>query len=106
MVSGARRFCLALKAACSIQTLSEGAGQYFERNLALESGVFGQEDFSHAAPAEQADDLVWPDAASDGRLIEILRGRPRGFRKDRRVNETPFPLVRSDQSPDLFTQLL
>src|SRR5262245_35582876 len=82
MVESGGRLRLPLKPEQAIRILFDGGGQYFERDLAFESGVLGQEDFSHAASAEQADDLVWPDAPPDRRLIEIIRGRPRGFRKD------------------------
>src|SRR5262245_31659161 len=104
MVESGGRLRLPLKPEQAIRILFDGGGQYFERDLAFESGVLGQEDFSHAASAEQADDLVWPDAPPDRSLIEIIRGRPRGFRKDWRVNEIAFSLVSGEQSLRLFTQ--
>src|SRR5262252_6988614 len=104
MVERGSRFRLAFETSQAIRTLSEVAGQYFERDLAFESDVLGQEDFSHTAPAKRADDLVRPDAASDRRLIEIISGQPRVFRKDWRLNEIAFSLVSGEQSFGLFTQ--
>src|SRR5215510_13327950 len=100
------RFRFVFESSYAIRIFCEGGGQYFERDLAFESGILGQEDFSHPATAEQADDLVMPDAAPDRRLIAIIIRQPRSPHENWRVNEAALPLVRSDKSLGLRAQLL
>src|SRR4030095_7927825 len=100
------RFRFVFETSHAIRIFCEGGGQYFERDLAFESGIFCQEDFSHPATAEQADDLVMPDAAPDRRLIAIIIRAPRSARENWRVNEAALPLVGSDKSLGLRAQLL
>src|SRR5262245_22216010 len=103
MVERRGRLRFAFETAHAIQILNEGGWQYFERDLAFESGVLGQKDFAHSALAELADDLIRPDAAPDRRLIASIIRQPLSLRKDWRVNETALPLVSGDQSLGLLT---
>ena len=51
-------------------------GSALSATLRSSRDVLGQEDFSHSAPAELADDLVRPDAPPDRRLIAVIVHQP------------------------------
>jgi hypothetical protein len=58
MVDGSDRLCLALEALTPLGVRGRQLGKELQRHLAMQPGVFGDEDLSHAALPERADDDI------------------------------------------------
>jgi hypothetical protein len=58
VVQGGDRLRLALEPLARNGVVGKDRREQLQRHAAVESGVFGYEDLSHAAPAEGFDDLV------------------------------------------------